>query len=79
MRGSAHAGPSLLQVPEEMAGPLLLPNEDRPQPSPDVGTLHVETMDVLLRADSEVGRPASKVDVDLLDASRWRLAPHPRR
>ena len=31
-------------------------------------------MDVLLRADSEVGRPASKVDVDPLDAPRWRFA-----
>jgi hypothetical protein len=51
-----------------MAGSLLLPNEDGPQPSPDVGIPHVEPIDVLLRADSEVARPAAKVNVELLDA-----------
>ena len=46
------------QMPVEMAGSFLLPNDDRPQPSPDVGVKPVEEPHALLRTNPEVGNPA---------------------
>ena len=66
------------QCPEKKTVSSLLVNDDRPYPTSDMGIEHSEESRSLLRADPEVGEPATKIFIQPLETSLERLSPTSR-
>ena len=66
------------QCPEKKTVSSLLVNDDCPYPTSNMGIEHSEEIRSLLRADPEVGKPATKVFIQPLETSLERLSPASR-
>jgi hypothetical protein len=65
----------LNQVTTEIAGPFLLVNDDRPQPSPDVGIETPEECGSFFGAHPKVAKPSVQITVQSRHALSKRLTP----